>query len=233
MELYIIRHGQSYNNAVEDGKERVCDPPLTDLGRQQAEFVARRLEDLDWARCGSWDGERGLRLTRLYASPMLRGFETAEAIRVTTGLTPDVWIDVHEHGGIWLDRGDERGPVGLPGMGRKEIEERFPNFVLPDGIRENGWWDGDCEGEDAWYVRSQRVADELQGLADSEERIGMVTHGGFGNSLMDVLFGLPRGGPYIRFTQNNTAISRVDFTPEKIEMRFLNRVDHLTEEMVT
>ena len=33
MELYLIRHGQSTNNA---GLPHVADPPLSDLGKQQA-----------------------------------------------------------------------------------------------------------------------------------------------------------------------------------------------------
>ena len=43
MELYIIRHAQSSNNALADERERVCDPHLTELGRQQAELLAAHL----------------------------------------------------------------------------------------------------------------------------------------------------------------------------------------------
>ena len=43
MELYIIRHGQSTNNALgEDITNRVMDAPLTDLGHQQAQLVGQR-----------------------------------------------------------------------------------------------------------------------------------------------------------------------------------------------
>ncbi|MBK8035238.1 MAG: histidine phosphatase family protein [Chloroflexi bacterium] len=45
LELYIIRHGQSTNNALPDDSQatRVNDAPLTDLGKRQAEALATYL----------------------------------------------------------------------------------------------------------------------------------------------------------------------------------------------
>lgn len=231
MELYLIRHGQSANNATEETGQRVCDPPLTETGREQARLVAEWLRDLNRARVYPGGGN-GLRLTRLYASPMLRALETAEAIRRTTGLIPYVWIDVHEQGGIWLDHGDGRGQVGLPGMGRAEMWERFPHFVLPAGVREEGWWNRPWEDEASAYTRAQRVAEELREMAETDERVGIVSHGGFGSFLMDVLLGLPFT-PHIRFSMNNTSVCRLILTPGGTGVRFLNRVDHLPGELVT
>ena len=39
MELFIIRHGQSGNNALANIRDRSVDPPLTDLGERQAEML--------------------------------------------------------------------------------------------------------------------------------------------------------------------------------------------------
>ena len=47
MDLFIIRHGQSANNALANIKDRQVDPPLTDLGVQQANELARFLMDGD------------------------------------------------------------------------------------------------------------------------------------------------------------------------------------------
>ena len=231
MELYLIRHGQSANNATEETGQRVCDPPLTEAGRIKARLVAGWLRDLDRARV-SWSDGKGLRLTRLYVSPMLRALETAEAIRQATGLIPYVWADVHEVGGVWLDHGDGRGPVGLPGMGRAEMREWFPHFVLPVEVREDGWWNRPHEEDERGRVRAQRVAEELRELAGTDERIGIVSHGGFGSYLIDVLLGLPFT-PHIRFSMNNTSVCRVDITPERASVRFSNRADHLPTELVT
>ena len=232
MELYLIRHGQSANNATEASGERVCDPPLTEMGRRQSELTARRVGDLDWARLNEHDGHRGVGLTRLYSSPMLRALETADAIRKTTGRIPHVWIDVHEHGGIWLDHGDGKGPVGLPGMTREQMRERFPDFVIPQGVQGDGWWSRPMESDESAFVRARIVASQLQGLAETEERIGIVSHGGFADSMIGALLNLPFA-PALRFSHNNGAISRVDVTPGRVELRFLNRLDHLSAELVT
>jgi broad specificity phosphatase PhoE len=231
MEIYLIRHGESANNALADARQRVCDPPLTERGREQARRVAERLKSLDWAYPSS-SRTSGMALTRLYSSPMLRSLETAEAIRQATGLTPHVWLDLHEHGGIWLDYGDGRGPIGLAGMGRSEMQGRFPHFVLPEGWPEEGWWNRPFESDEEAYARAQRVARELEQWAETEERLALVGHGGFGSSLISVLLGLPFV-PYERFVQYNTALSRVDLTPTRVRLRFLNRVDHLPNDLVT
>ena len=235
MELYIIRHGQSSNNASEEvGTPRVCEPPLTEAGRRQVALVGERFRALDWARVhhGEAEGKKTDRLTRLYASPMLRTLETAEAVRRTTGLVPHVWIDIHEVGGVWLDSGDGRGAVGLPGLGRAEIRERFPHFVLPPEVREDGWWNRPHEKDAEAYARAQRVAGELRELADTDERVGIVSHGGIGSYLLDALLGLPFT-PELRFSMNNTSVARVDVTPEGVRLHFSNRVDHLPGELVT
>lgn len=41
-QFLLVRHGQSQNNALPDN-QRVCDPDLTELGRQQADRTAKYL----------------------------------------------------------------------------------------------------------------------------------------------------------------------------------------------
>src|ERR1044071_6058944 len=126
MELYIIRHGQSTNNVsmIYDAKDREADPPLTDLGQKQAAKVADYLanaEDFDhWFERNTEDREnkRGFAPPRLYCSPMLRTLQTSQPIAKALNLNPEVWPDLHEHGGLHLDTGDERGILGFPGLGR-------------------------------------------------------------------------------------------------------------------
>ena len=55
-------------------------------------------------------------------------------------LAPEIWVDIHENGGIYLDHGDERGKVGYPGQTRAEIAARFPTIIAPKEVGENGWW---------------------------------------------------------------------------------------------
>ena len=55
MELYLIRHGQSTNNA---GLPHVADPPLSDLGKKQAYHVGKALqrEEISRLYCSPYEG---------------------------------------------------------------------------------------------------------------------------------------------------------------------------------
>jgi probable phosphoglycerate mutase len=64
MEMLLIRHGLPIHKVNSDGTP--ADPPLSDLGREQARLV------------GEWLAEE--RVDRIYSSPMLRARETAEPL---------------------------------------------------------------------------------------------------------------------------------------------------------
>jgi broad specificity phosphatase PhoE len=77
------------------------------------------------------------------------------------------------------------------------------------------------------------VAFKLRALADSDDRIALVTHGTFTDSLLKALFGqLPSNRQY--YHHYNTAITRIDFVDRhRLMVRYLNRVAHLPPEMVS
>ena len=244
MELYIIRHGQSTNNALTDMRDRVMDPPLTELGHRQARAVAQHLasgvnpemsvgvseEDTSVRR------RHGYGITRIYCSAMHRALQTAHPIGEALGIAPEVWVDIHEHGGIYLDYDDDRGLVGYPGKTRSEILTEFPGYILPDGVTEAGWWNRDHEDWPGCQGRAIRVAGELRELAQqvgAHERVAMVSHGGFINALLKALLNhLP--SPEIFYHHFNTAITRLDFRPEgRLSVRYLNRIPHLSPENVS
>jgi 2,3-bisphosphoglycerate-dependent phosphoglycerate mutase len=229
MELYIIRHGQSTNNALTNREDRGCDPPLTDLGRRQAELLAQHLAT-GVQRSSDTTGP-GYDITHLYCSPMWRALQTARPIGEALSLTPEVWIDIHEWGGIYLDHGEPQGFAGYPGKTRSEILEEFPDYILPPGITEEGWWNQDHEDMAGCAARAIRVTEALRKRAESEERIAIVTHAGLNSMLVKALHNcLP--GQDLWYHLHNAAISRVDFG-ESIQIRYLNRVDHLPPEMIT
>ena len=230
MELYIIRHGQSSNNASGDDGQRVCDPPLTGIGEAQANQLARYLASDGGGAVGI---RPGFRFDRLFSSPMLRAMQTAAPAGKALGIRPEIWIDIHEEGGIWLDEGDDRGEVGYPGLTRSEIETRFPGFVIPEAITEAGWWNRPPEVKSEWRARASRVASVLhERFAGTGERIGLVCHGGFANDLLHAVFaGMPDS---IYFENPNTAISRLDFNGKGwVQVRYLSLVAHLTPDLIT
>ncbi len=242
MELYIIRHAQSINNALTDQRDRMSDPPLTELGRRQANIVAQHLakginpelsvgtsaEDTHVRR------RHGYGIDRLYCSAMWRALQTAQPIGEALGLASEVWIDIHEQGGIYLDHGEAGGLVGYPGKTRSDILAEFPNYVLPEEITEAGWWNKEHEDWPSCHGRAIRVAGQLRRIArevDDDERIAMVSHGGFIDALLKALLHqLP--DRRIFYHHYNTAITRIDFRRDgRLDLRYLNRIPHLSQSL--
>jgi len=235
MELYILRHGQSTNNALTNREDRGCDPPLTDLGRRQAELLARHLATEIQRVSPRTRGyqEHGYGITHLYCSPMWRALQTAKPIGEALGLAPEVWTDIHEWGGIYLDHGEPEGIVGYPGKTRSEILDEFPNYILPAGITETGWWHQDHEDEAGCIARAVRVAGALHKRSQNCERIALITHAGFTAKLL-ATFLSQRSSDNVYYHHRNTSISRIDLDSDGIlNVRYLNRIDHLPPEMVT
>ena len=239
MELFIIRHAQSANNALADQSERVVDPPLTDLGTRQAHLVATHLANGIDHKSKPIEGQPAdpsngtQRISRLYCSAMLRALQTASTISQALNLRPHVWVELHEEGGMWLDHGTDEGIRGYPGMTRAEIGAQFPECLLPEDITENGWWRYGFEERAYFLERAERVAAALRREALSDERVAMVTHGGFAAYLLRALLCVPQDAP-VFFHHDNTGITRVRFRPDgRVSIRFQNRVEHLPPELIT
>ena len=227
MELYLIRHGQSFNNTLLDASGRMSDPPLTETGERQAELVAEHLSNAS-AKClyGRKDREEGYGITRLFCSAMLRCLQTSEPIGEALGLEPEIWIDVHEECGIWLE--DEES---LAGMTRGEISSRFPKVKIPEAIGDEGWWNGPKETESEWLARAGRVTKALtEDVASWDERVAVVTHGGFTKDLLQALLGVGKNG--VSFSTQNTSIGRLDILDGVVNIRYLNRTEHLPPDLV-
>lgn len=237
MELYLIRHAQSTNNALPAETDRVCDPALTELGQRQAAIVAGHLANgatRDPAGPpGAPAAAPGFGITHLFCSPMWRALQTAQPIGRALGLAPTVWVEMHEAGGVYLDHGPEVGHVGYPGKTRSEILTAFPNYRLPEGITESGWWRNGFEDRAACQQRARRVAAELHRWAERPERIAVVSHGAFLDSLLKALLEQqPNAGFF--FFHYNTAITRLDFNADgHLNIRYLNRVDHLPPNLIS
>ncbi len=236
MQLYIIRHAQSFNNALTDRSERVSDPPLTALGEQQAARLAAHLASASAAAGrpssgASYVDRTSLRFTRLFTSAMRRSLQTAAPIGQAIGRQPEVWVDIHETGGVFLASHEGRG---LPGLKRAEMAAQFPSIRLSPEVAEDGWWNRGRETEEEWMGRAVRVAAELrERYAGTDECIGLVTHGGFAVVLLATLFRHTMPPPVI-FPHLNTAITRLDFTDDgTIVVQYFNRVEHLPSELLT
>ncbi|HJP32311.1 MAG TPA: histidine phosphatase family protein [Candidatus Latescibacteria bacterium] len=226
MDLFFIRHGESFNNALTDVSQRVSDPPLTERGQLQAErlgtFVA------SGGHLHPSERDSGPPFDDLYCSPFLRTLQTAHPAVIALGLSPKIWVDVHEIGGVWVD-----GQAECTGMGRAQISADFPQYELPDQVTETGWWTGGQETPSAGRGRAIAVAAELKqqarDLANEDvrpRRIGVVSHGDFMSAIVKALTDhLPSWAVY--YEHSNTAITRFGLDPEMCRVHSLNRIDHL------
>ncbi len=102
--LYLVRHAQAMGNAEGRFQGRT-DSSLTGLGRQQAAALARRFHDV--------------RLDAVYASPLVRALQTAEAVAAGQGLAP-----VPEPELIEIDGG------GMEDKTFAELLESYPGVFL-------------------------------------------------------------------------------------------------------
>lgn len=162
-ELILIRHGETIWN--EQGRwQGHLDSDLTSTGLQQADALAERLADVDFAA--------------LYSSDLGRAWRTAERIAIRTGRP------VVAEPGL-----RERGLGVLQGLTYAEIQERFPaefehfkarepDHVIPDGESIQG--------------KHDRVVACVESMVQRhpDQRIVAVTHGGVLDSMCRHALGL-------------------------------------------
>lgn len=237
MELYFIRHAQSANNALYEntGSDlgRSDDPELTKLGCRQAEYLAIQIRD---GNRGGGTAEKpvGFGLTHLYTSLMVRAVATGAAIAQQTGVPMQGMDCLHECGGIYLDDVVTGQPVGQPGKTREYFQEHFPEMVLPETLDGRGWWGKrPYEGEDLRFPRAQQLLKDIIDLhGDTQDRVALISHGGFYNEFLAAIFGGPRKRG-LWFMINNTGITRVDYHHGRFDLVYQNRTDHLPSELLT
>ncbi len=222
LEVYLIRHGQSVNNAIADSSQWLPDPPLTPIGTQQANWLADHLKTDN-------------RIIQLYTSPLLRALQTTRPIAAALGLQPHLWIDIHEHGGVV----QEGSPViNQMGLTREEIAAACPGIFILHGLAEMGWWrtgEG-FEPKAELYARCARVAQSLHTRArslspDMPECVALVSHGLFISRLIKTIFAVDNDAYY--YLHHNTGITRIDYLDGQPIMRYTNKTVHLPPDYLT
>ena len=103
MRLLLVRHGESEWNAVGRWQGQ-ADPPLSDVGRQQALVAAGVVGSVD----------------AIVASPLERAHQTALIISEALGIGPvGIVTDLQErHAGEWQ------------GLTRDQIDEQYPGYLV-------------------------------------------------------------------------------------------------------
>lgn len=213
MDLFLIRHAQSANNALPES-QRVPDPALTELGREQAHLL------------GKWLPELGI--TRLITSPFLRTLQTTALIHDAAGLVPEVRTPLHEKGGCYLGYEPER-LQGQPGMTRLEIEEAFRNFRVADDIDHQGWWKGRPYESHAEAVKRAELLlrTTIEEFGQSEERVAYVMHADIKVLFLEHFHAKPLGCP------SNACVTHVTIQGDRAVLADFNRTEHLGESLIS
>ena len=148
-EILLARHGETDWNR-ENRFQGHADPPLNELGRQQARELAAALA--------------GEEIDAVYSSPLRRALETAQVVAEPHGV-PAVPVE----GLREVDVGSWQS------LTREEVERRFPEQFQRWLGYGRGWDDGE-----SYEDMSDRVIAALRELAARHrgERLLVVTHGG-------------------------------------------------------
>jgi len=171
-----------------------------------------------------------LRLTRLISSPFQRALETTEPIHRTTGLMPEVWIDLHERGGC-VSGTTPAEMKGRPGLTHLQIKERFPGFQVSDEIDGDGWWQSKpYETDELASLRAERLLRQTQHqFAHTDERVAYVMHGDFKIMFLECAC----SGTSQLEVPSNTAVSKIVFTNNDVRLDFYNSTKHLPDELIS
>ena len=200
--LFLIRHGRSTWNAARRIQGQ-ADPPLDEVGRDQARRLAERL--------------RNEEIAVLYASPLRRAWETAEIIRETLGVevAPDERLKEHDVGDI-------------AGLTWEQLTEQYPDVVrrwerASESLEIPG-------AEESALFRTRVVAAFEEILSrHAEGTVGIVAHGGTLGTYLNHLIGLPTRFSPFRFA--NGSLSIVEMNPVRPRIVLLNDTCHLGGEI--
>lgn len=208
MQLYLIRHGQSYVN-LQDWTEGNQDTGLTDLGQRQAAALA------------TWIATAVPHIDVLYASTMSRARETAEA--VAQAYDKNIYFDdrLREIGN------NRRDHTAWP---NDDLPRQYANYwsseqpfssVTPY-----------VELGETWMHFRTRVGLLVEELVTKHQNevVLIVCHGGVVEAVFDHIFNI---GPWRRceIWDHNTGISHFEYVAhpnrETWRLHFHNRQEHL------
>ena len=200
-ELFLVRHGASADSVEGESFELVegqGDPPLSEVGRHQAEQLALRLaqEPFD----------------ALYVTTLRRTVETAVPLVERTGLQPVVEADLRE---VFL--GDWEG-----GLLRAKAVDRDPVF---EEVMRAQRWDviPGAESREAFGGRLRRAVERIAG-AHAGGRVLVFSHGA---AIGELLAQATGSEPFAFVGADNTSISRLVVTDERWVLRGYNDTAHL------
>jgi broad specificity phosphatase PhoE len=205
--LHLIRHGRSDasgREVVDTPRGPQWDPPLDEVGREQARRLAARLALLDPPPAA------------VYCSPLRRARETVEPYARRAGVEVRYDEDLIEGNiGAW---------EGLPFEEIVASDEE----ILPLVRASRAIWSRAPGGESLEDFRA-RVGSAIDGIVrrHPEGDLVVICHGGVINAYLGPLIGIEHA---MFFIPENTSVTSVELDGRgSPRIRFLNDVLHLTD----
>ena len=202
--LYLVRHGETDNNRARPRRlqGRRTDPGLSESGHLQARATGRRLLTLP--------------IDAVYASPLLRARQTAEAIALPHGLPVELVDDLLEVDvGVW------------DGRAWDEIErtdaQAYRLFQADAGVHPY------LGGENLSTVQARVVPALDRLMADNLGRtIVAVAHNIVNRSYMAHLLQLPLAR-YRAIPQDNCGVNLLRYRDGRVKLVSINTLSHLDD----
>ncbi len=184
--MILLRHGQSEFNRHFTATRRdpgITDPPLTPLGREQAEAAAAAL------------GRE--RVGHIIVSPYTRALQTAVPIARALGVPVVVNPIVRERCAFTCD-------IGTP---RTELAQTWPQHDF--SALEEIWWPAMAESAAAVVDRAALFRDEMAALANWSNTL-VITHWGF---IMALTGSSAANGQWLRYDPTAPAPAEISWRP--------------------
>ena len=199
--ILAIRHGETAWN-VDTRIQGQLDVPLNDTGRWQAHRLSLAV------------AEEGL--AAIYASDLLRAFETAQAVARGSGCA------------IVADTGlRERGFGVFEGLTFQEVGERWPDEAARWRRRDPDFGPQGGEVLRDFYARSVTTVTRLA-AAHTGQTIAVVAHGGVMDCLYRAAARLELDAPR-SWQLGNASINRLLYTPQGFTLVGWSDTNHLEE----
>ena len=221
MNLFLIRHGESENNARGINQSRKADPNLTSNGLRQSYALAEFLKKGDHLS-NSESFTLNVNLDELYCSAMKRSLQTALPVSETLDIKPEIWVDLHEVGGLYFFNEYTQIEQGYLGLNRGQIKNIYPNYSIENTITDKGWWFKNKEILAESNERIESVKNKLLEKANQNTCIGLITHGGFISIFLSLIMSLNQKSQVV-FQSHNCGITCLSFREKnQIIVQYIN-----------
>ncbi len=201
--IYLVRHGATASTA-EDAFSGMEDVPLSDVGREQAEKLSRRLS--------------GEQIAAVYASPMARTMETARILALPHGhsVSPRDGFREISHG-HW--EGRKRADVERLHPEEYARWERDPYSFAPKG------------GETGLAVTARALPELLTVVAAHPDgRVAVVSHKATIRLLLSSLLGFDPRSYRDRLDQSPASLNVLDFKDAtRARLMLFNDISHYAD----